>query len=305
MIAEVTNTPWGERHSYVLGAEPGAGLDGTFAKRLHVSPFMPMEQTYRWRLSEPGEELRVSISSEQGGGLVFEAEPGAAPPGAEPPGDVARARRPIRRPPYHPHADLLERAQAEAQGRALPPAPGDDGLMKVRGARGSRGRPGLRARSARATGRPPPAAGRTSSSVPRGRPCSASSRGLRTGRIELRGIVVGSALSSRIGSRARPSRGSFAAVLRGHRPAAVDRPWRELCGRPVGDRRPGRACFASRLARSAEPTGFAAAWRRCAHPSTACSRSRCSTPGAGRGATSRPTTTSATSSSSCSSTARR
>jgi uncharacterized protein len=72
VIAEVTNTPWGERHTYVLDGR-GGSLEGTFTKRLHVSPFMPMEQTYRWRLSEPGDDLGVSISSREGGSVVFEA----------------------------------------------------------------------------------------------------------------------------------------------------------------------------------------------------------------------------------------
>jgi DUF1365 family protein len=72
MIAEVTNTPWGERRSYVLEAG-GDGLTGTFEKLLHVSPFMPMEQTYEWRASEPGERLAVSIRNHERGEVVFEA----------------------------------------------------------------------------------------------------------------------------------------------------------------------------------------------------------------------------------------
>lgn len=72
MIAEVTNTPWGERRSYVLEAG-GDGLNGDFDKRLHVSPFMPMEQSYEWSAIEPGERLNVSIRNRQAGKLVFEA----------------------------------------------------------------------------------------------------------------------------------------------------------------------------------------------------------------------------------------
>jgi len=73
MIAEVTNTPWGERRSYVLEAGPD-GLRGNFAKRLHVSPFMPMEQTYEWNASAPGERLSVSIRNhDAAGNQVFEA----------------------------------------------------------------------------------------------------------------------------------------------------------------------------------------------------------------------------------------
>ena len=54
MIAEVTSTPWKERRSYVLTAG-AAGVRGDFEKRMHVSPFMPMEQRYEWSAADPGE----------------------------------------------------------------------------------------------------------------------------------------------------------------------------------------------------------------------------------------------------------
>ncbi len=80
MIAEVTNTPWGERRCYVLeidgsgeGDTDGSGLGGNFDKQLHVSPFMPMEQSYSWRANEPGAQLSVSLSNHQDGRRVFEA----------------------------------------------------------------------------------------------------------------------------------------------------------------------------------------------------------------------------------------
>ena len=73
IVAEVTNTPWGQRRSYVLEAGP-EGLTGGFDKLLHVSPFMPMEQSYEWRASEPGERLSVSIRNrDESGREVFEA----------------------------------------------------------------------------------------------------------------------------------------------------------------------------------------------------------------------------------------
>ena len=68
VLADVTNTPWGERHAYVL--EPTGGAS---EKRFHVSPFMGMDQRYNWRLSEPGAQLAVSIASEQRGERVFDA----------------------------------------------------------------------------------------------------------------------------------------------------------------------------------------------------------------------------------------
>jgi DUF1365 family protein len=77
VVAEVTNTPWGERHAYVLGADPdrpaGGVVRGRLAKEFHVSPFMGMDHTYEWRLTEPGERLIVHIDSERDGAVVFDA----------------------------------------------------------------------------------------------------------------------------------------------------------------------------------------------------------------------------------------
>ncbi|XP_062160493.1 uncharacterized protein LOC133867744 isoform X1 [Alnus glutinosa] len=56
-IAEVTNTPWGERVSFVFN--PNTDL---VAKPLHVSPFMDMLGTWRIRANAPGENLYVAIS---------------------------------------------------------------------------------------------------------------------------------------------------------------------------------------------------------------------------------------------------
>ena len=69
IVAEVTNTPWGERHAYVL---PGGG-DGGFDKAMHVSPFMAMAQRYTWRAPAPGETLSVHIESAQDGQRAFDA----------------------------------------------------------------------------------------------------------------------------------------------------------------------------------------------------------------------------------------
>ena len=68
IVAEVTNTPWGRRHAYVV---PAGG--GQMEKALHVSPFMGMEQTYTLRAAPPGETLSVHIESRQDGRLVFDA----------------------------------------------------------------------------------------------------------------------------------------------------------------------------------------------------------------------------------------
>jgi DUF1365 family protein len=54
VVAEVTNTPWGERKSYVLRADGDGSVEhGAFDKALHVSPFMPMDQHYVWSTTRP------------------------------------------------------------------------------------------------------------------------------------------------------------------------------------------------------------------------------------------------------------
>jgi len=81
VVADVTNTPWGERHAYVMPVdargEHGSTsvLHGRFVKALHVSPLMGMQHTYDWRLSEPGERLSVHIesTSDHDGARAFDA----------------------------------------------------------------------------------------------------------------------------------------------------------------------------------------------------------------------------------------
>jgi uncharacterized protein len=68
VVAEVTNTPWGERHSYVL---PRGCAD--FGKALHVSPFMAMDHRYTARACKPGERLAVHIESRRDGEVGFDA----------------------------------------------------------------------------------------------------------------------------------------------------------------------------------------------------------------------------------------
>ncbi|PZS14461.1 MAG: DUF1365 domain-containing protein, partial [Solirubrobacterales bacterium] len=48
-------------------------LRGTFAKELHVSPFMGMDHVYQARATEPGETLSVHIESIRAGMPVFDA----------------------------------------------------------------------------------------------------------------------------------------------------------------------------------------------------------------------------------------
>lgn len=74
LVAEVTNTPWKERHSYVLpGPDRGAWLRREFDKAFHVSPFNPMAMRYHWRSNTPGEVLRLHLGNSVAGERVFDA----------------------------------------------------------------------------------------------------------------------------------------------------------------------------------------------------------------------------------------
>lgn len=108
VVAEVTNTPWGERHLYVLddGDDDGADEDGAddndgdddgshdnggdeseaderantgwqqeFApkKVMHVSPFMPMDVDNRWRFTIAGEKLLVHMDIARDAEKIFDA----------------------------------------------------------------------------------------------------------------------------------------------------------------------------------------------------------------------------------------
>jgi DUF1365 family protein len=72
LVAEITNTPWNERHAYVLDAR-GGERRWRFPKRFHVSPFLPMELEYDWRLAEDERGLAIRMTDLQRGEPVFHA----------------------------------------------------------------------------------------------------------------------------------------------------------------------------------------------------------------------------------------
>jgi len=74
IVAEGHNTPWGETHCYVL--DPRRGEQHEFRKSFHVSPFMGMDQQYRWRLPAPGRTLSVSMQNFEDERRVFNASLG-------------------------------------------------------------------------------------------------------------------------------------------------------------------------------------------------------------------------------------
>lgn len=76
VVAEVNNTPWGERHCYVIPhaacdfphtacgfAQNAPPIRFEHAKQFHVSPFLPMEMSYRWAIATPGDRLSIRIAN--------------------------------------------------------------------------------------------------------------------------------------------------------------------------------------------------------------------------------------------------
>jgi uncharacterized protein len=77
IVAEITNTPWKERHAYVLTKQTnvarGVARRYKFKKTFHVSPFMPMDFDYDWRFSAPRERLSVHMENLRQGQKEFDA----------------------------------------------------------------------------------------------------------------------------------------------------------------------------------------------------------------------------------------
>jgi len=77
IVAEVHNTPWNETFCYVLDARL-AGSEARegrleIPKRFHVSPFMGMDQRYRWLVGEPKDVLTIHIENLRRGQKVFDS----------------------------------------------------------------------------------------------------------------------------------------------------------------------------------------------------------------------------------------
>ncbi|MFZ1344408.1 DUF1365 domain-containing protein [Thiothrix eikelboomii] len=60
LLAEVSNTPWNERHCYLVDAHSQAPIPKAF----HVSPFMDLNMSYHWRFSSLHETLSLQITNQ-------------------------------------------------------------------------------------------------------------------------------------------------------------------------------------------------------------------------------------------------
>lgn len=77
IVAEVHNTPWHERHCYVLTDDLNEAADPWkryhFKKDFHVSPFMDICVDYDWRLLQPGDRIQVHMQNFEKGSKLFDA----------------------------------------------------------------------------------------------------------------------------------------------------------------------------------------------------------------------------------------
>lgn len=140
IVAEITNTPWDERHRYVLPVAAAHAHDGRwrfdFGKDFHVSPFLPMDLDYSWEFvlqpvadsaADDGTRLDIRMRAARGGTPCFFA---AMHLGLRPATGSALTRFPFRQPlattrtlariywqafrlwlkrtPFYPHPDTLD-----------------------------------------------------------------------------------------------------------------------------------------------------------------------------------------------------
>ncbi|MCP5326072.1 MAG: DUF1365 domain-containing protein [Oceanospirillaceae bacterium] len=86
IVAEITNTPWSERHRYFLTTVPekfpnaiaqNIGTKQThifdFAKAFHVSPFNPMHMHYRWSFKHYAGQIVIHMENTMDGAKHFDA----------------------------------------------------------------------------------------------------------------------------------------------------------------------------------------------------------------------------------------
>ena len=77
IVAEITNTPWGERHCYVLGEADNRASGSRKRYRLdklfHISPFIGMDVRYDWSFTGPSATLAVHMENRTGAQPFFDA----------------------------------------------------------------------------------------------------------------------------------------------------------------------------------------------------------------------------------------
>ncbi len=74
IVAEVHNTPWNERHAYILtGEDFDRKQTCTFKKEFHVSPFNPLDMNYHWQSTMPAKTLCIHLENWQQDTKIMDA----------------------------------------------------------------------------------------------------------------------------------------------------------------------------------------------------------------------------------------
>jgi hypothetical protein len=68
LLAEVSNTPWNERHYYAVSADQDDEQFGwKQEKAFHVSPFNPIDQQYHWKIKPLTDKLNIHLECHKDG----------------------------------------------------------------------------------------------------------------------------------------------------------------------------------------------------------------------------------------------
>ena len=76
IMAEITNTPWGERYAKCFrwtDSDSKQQTECEFRKEFHVSPFIGMDVDYDWRFRNPQETVKVDMYLRQNNESFFSA----------------------------------------------------------------------------------------------------------------------------------------------------------------------------------------------------------------------------------------
>ena len=73
IMAEVTNTPWNERHCYFITAKKNKSFRQGLKKQFHVSPFWDMDHDYDWYFSDVSDTISVNMINYKDEKKVFDA----------------------------------------------------------------------------------------------------------------------------------------------------------------------------------------------------------------------------------------
>jgi hypothetical protein len=73
LLAEVSNTPWNERHHYLVPLGADGVTEFSHAKNFHVSPFNPLDMQYYWRIAAPATQFNLLLQNSRLGEKVFSA----------------------------------------------------------------------------------------------------------------------------------------------------------------------------------------------------------------------------------------